>query len=48
MGEESRDASVSIPTIPLASNEKVLSSILELTDYADRISYGGGSAVRER
>ena len=37
MGDESRDSSVNIPNIPPMSNEKVLSSILELTDYAERI-----------
>lgn len=37
MAEESKDVNVVIPTVTAGGNEKVLSSILELTDQVDRL-----------
>ena len=38
ISEDTKDVSVSIPNVSLGSNDKILSSILELTDYTDRIA----------
>lgn len=40
IAEETKDITVNIPSVPQGGNDKVLSSILELTDYTDRINYG--------
>lgn len=41
MTEESKDVAINVPAVPQNSNDKMLSSILELTDYTDRIAIGG-------
>lgn len=38
ISEETKDSTVNIPNVSSGSNDKILSSILELTDYADRIA----------
>ena len=38
IAEESKDVSVNVPSVQGGSNDRVLSSILELTDSADRIA----------
>jgi predicted nucleic acid-binding Zn ribbon protein len=38
ISEESKDTPISIPAIPPPNNDKILSAILELTDYADRLT----------
>ena len=38
ISEDTKDVNVNIPQLSHGSNDKILSSILELTDYADRIS----------
>jgi hypothetical protein len=42
ISEECKDASVSISTISLPNNEKILGSILDLTDLVEKLSSGGG------
>jgi hypothetical protein len=46
INEECKEVSVVLPTLSPLSNERILSSILELTDYAEKIDYGG--LVKER
>jgi hypothetical protein len=38
VAEESKDVVVSVPNVAPGSHDKILSSILELTDHADRIA----------
>ena len=38
MAEDSKDVNVNVPNVAPGNNDKILSSILELTDYADRIA----------
>jgi len=38
IAEESKDVNIAVPPIPVGTNDKVLSSILELTDHVDRIA----------
>jgi hypothetical protein len=46
IGEESKDVTVSVPNVPAGSNDKILSSILEMTDHADRIAIPQGERKR--
>ena len=46
IGEESKDVTVSVPNMPAGSNDKILSSILEMTDHADRITVPQGERKR--
>lgn len=38
IGEEAKDVAVNVPNVSTGSNDKILSSILEMTDHADRIA----------
>lgn len=38
IADESKDVTVNVPSVQTGSNDRVLSSILELTDSADRIA----------
>lgn len=38
ISEESKDVNINVPQLPPGSNDKILSSILELTDNVDRIA----------
>ena len=38
ISEESKDVNVNIPQLSHGNNDKILSSILEVTDYTDRIT----------
>lgn len=40
INEECKEVSVSLPNLAPSSNDKILSSILELTDHVERIVYG--------
>ena len=40
INEECKEVSVSLPNLAPLSNDKILSSILELTDHVERIVYG--------
>ena len=40
LSEETKDTNVPVPTVAGGGNERILASILELTDHIDRINYG--------
>lgn len=42
ISEECKDATMNISTISLPNNEKILGSILDLTDMVEKLSSGGG------
>ncbi len=44
ISEETKDASVNVPTISLPNNEKILGAILDLSDVVEKLggSVGGG------
>jgi len=44
--EESKDVTVNVPNLSAGNNDKILSSILELTDNADRIAVPYGDRKR--
>lgn len=41
INEQCKEVSVVLPNLSPVSNDKILTSILELTDYTDRINYLG-------
>ncbi len=48
INEECKEVSIVLPSISPFSNEKILTSILELTDHAEKIDYGGAGKDRKR
>lgn len=46
INEECKEVSVSLPNLAPLSNDKILSSILELTDHVERIVYGNEKEKR--
>jgi hypothetical protein len=41
ISDETKDAPISVPQVVVGNNEKVLSAILEVTDYVERIGQYG-------
>jgi hypothetical protein len=39
INEQCKEVTVALPNLSPVSNDKILSSILELTDHTDRIAY---------
>lgn len=39
INEQCKEVTVALPSLAAPSNDKILSTILELTDHADRIVY---------